>query len=107
MARKIENTRPEFSNFRSGFGGNKDTVFDLPKPSSMYEIPKPAVGKAFTVSRAEGLDYGVGDCVKHIKFGAGVVTEVTKGKRDYEVTVNFEKAGIKRMFASFAKLKKI
>ena len=44
--------------------------------------------------------------MKHMKFGVGVVTAITEGGRDYEVTVNFDKAGIKKMFASFAKLKK-
>ena len=58
------------------------------------------------MKKAQGLDYGVGDTVKHIKFGAGVVTDITEGGRDYEVTVNFDKVGVKKMFASFAKLKK-
>ena len=107
MARKIENVRPEFSAFRSGFGGKKDTVFDLPKTTSVYQEKQQAVGKAFTVTHSDGLDYTVGDQVKHIKFGVGTVTEIVEGKRDYEVTVHFEKVGVKRMFASFAKLKKV
>ena len=49
----------------------------------------------------------MGDTVKHIKFGNGVVTDITEGGRDYEVTVNFDKVGVKKMFASFAKLKKV
>ena len=32
---------------------------------------------------------------------------IAEGGKDYEVTVNFDKAGVKKMFASFAKLKKI
>ena len=36
-----------------------------------------------------------------------IVEAITEGGRDYEVTVNFEKFGTKKMFASFAKLKKI
>lgn len=65
------------------------------------------IPKQFEVKKAQGLDYVVGDTVKHIKFGAGVVTDITEGGRDYEVTVNFDKVGVKKMFASFAKLKKI
>ena len=53
------------------------------------------------------IDYTVGDTVKHIKFGRGVVKEMVKGGNDYEVTVDFEVAGEKRMFASLAKLKKV
>jgi len=68
---------------------------------------KPTFGKTFTVNRAFSLDYGVGDTVEHVKFGQGVVTEIINGGKDYEVTVDFEKYGIKRMFASFAKLQKL
>ena len=53
------------------------------------------------------LTYGVGDRVRHIKFGDGEVTSIVSGGRDYEVTVDFDKVGTKKMFATFAKLKKI
>ena len=53
------------------------------------------------------LDYAVGDRVRHIKFGDGEVMAIVAGGRDYEVTVDFDKAGTKKMFASFAKLKKL
>ncbi|UWP60207.1 DNA helicase PcrA [Ruminococcus gauvreauii] len=61
----------------------------------------------FKVTKAERLDYTVGDTVRHVKFGTGVVESVVEGGKDFEVTVNFEKYGIKKMFAAFAKLKKI
>lgn len=63
--------------------------------------------KTFEVKKAEGLNYGVGDTVRHIKFGTGTVTSIVDGGKDYEVTVDFDKVGIKKMFASFAKLKKV
>ena len=63
--------------------------------------------KQFKVEKAGSLDYGVGDTVKHIKFGVGIVESITDGGRDFEVTVNFDKCGVKKMFAGFAKLKKI
>ena len=53
------------------------------------------------------LDYEVGDRVLHVKFGEGMVTQITSGGRDYEVTVAFDTAGVKKMFAMFAKLQKI
>jgi len=53
------------------------------------------------------LGYDVGDRVRHIKFGDGEVQAIVAGGRDYEVTVDFDKAGTRKMFASFAKLKKI
>ena len=58
-------------------------------------------------AKKSDLDYQVGDTVSHVKFGEGVVESIVDGGRDYEVTVNFEKYGVKKMFAAFAKLKKI
>lgn len=63
--------------------------------------------KQFTVTKAEALPYTVGDMVSHVKFGNGIVEKITEGGRDYEVTVDFSKFGVKKMFASFAKLKKL
>ncbi|MBQ8278228.1 MAG: DNA helicase PcrA [Roseburia sp.] len=53
------------------------------------------------------LDYGVGDRVAHVKFGTGVVKSIVDGARDYEVTVEFDTYGTKKMFAGFAKLRKL
>ncbi|MED9882261.1 MAG: DNA helicase PcrA [Blautia sp.] len=63
--------------------------------------------QSFTVKKADSLDYGVGDTVRHVKFGVGIVKDIVEGGRDYEVTVDFDRVGIKKMFAGFAKLKKI
>lgn len=56
---------------------------------------------------AMNLNYGVGDRVSHMKFGEGTVTALVSGGRDYEVTVDFDTVGTKKMFATFAKLKKL
>ena len=79
------------------------------KYSKMKEILQGRNYKSreFKVTKANSLDYEVGDTVRHIKFGVGIVKEIVEGGRDYEVTVEFDKVGVKKMFASFAKLKKI
>ena len=64
-------------------------------------------GSGLMAKKSEGLSYGVGDRVRHVKFGDGTVTEIKKGGRDYEVTVQFDTAGVRKMFALFAKLIKI
>ncbi|WP_286082744.1 DNA helicase PcrA [Parablautia intestinalis] len=51
-------------------------------------------------------DYTVSDRVRHIKYGEGTVRKIEKGARDYQVTVDFDSAGTKVMYAAFAKLKK-
>ena len=68
---------------------------------------KPFKPREFKVTKAASLDYEVGDTVRHIKFGVGIVKDIVDGGRDYEVTVDFDKVGVKKMFAGFAKLKKI
>lgn len=51
---------------------------EIPMPTSYQQMKQafkqPAfIPKQFEVKKAQGLDYVVGDTVKHIKFGAGVV----------------------------------
>ena len=62
---------------------------------------------AYQVVKASSLSYDVGDRVCHKKFGEGTVQEIRDGGRDYEVTVLFDTAGIKKMFAGFAKLEPV
>ena len=62
--------------------------------------------KSFGVKSGDKLSYDVGDRVRHMKFGEGLVTGIVEGGRDYEVTVQFDQVGVKKMFASFAKLVK-
>lgn len=63
--------------------------------------------KDFKVSKPASLEYEVGDTVRHVKFGVGIVKNIVEGGRDFEVTVEFDRYGVKKMFAGFAKLKKI
>ena len=86
---------------------------DIPTRGSVYAAmkqafrEKPQQAKTFSAQKATKLNYEIGDTVRHIKFGVGIVTDIVDGGRDYEVTVNFDQAGTKKMFASFAKLKKL
>ena len=73
----------------------------------MTMAAKPFKPREFKVTKAASLDYEVGDTVRHIKFGVGIVKDIVDGGRDYEVTVDFDKVGVKKMFAGFAKLKKL
>ena len=89
----------------------KPKVQELPKQTAYIQAKQAFQAKAFEpkqykVTKADKLEYGVGDRVKHIKFGAGTVENIVEGGKDYEVTVNFDRAGVKKMFAAFAKLKR-
>ena len=82
----------------SGTGGFGSSM------QSLEPKKKPGFGKTFTVQKAASLAYKEGDRVKHAKFGEGTVKEIIDGARDYEVTVEFDKGGQKKMLAGFAKL---
>lgn len=90
--------RAEFAKAKSAFRA---------KPMALQQQSAPARVFASASTGKITLDYQVGDTVKHMKFGEGVVTQIVEGGRDYEVTVDFQTAGVKKMFAAFAKLKKI
>lgn len=90
----------------------KEKAMEIPKETAYQQAKTSFQAKAFDpkqfkVQKADRLEYGVGDTVKHIKFGVGQVENIVEGGKDYEVTVNFERVGVKKMFAAFAKLKKI
>ena len=56
---------------------------------------------------SQHLEYGVGDRVRHMRYGEGTVLKIEDGPRDAQVTVVFDEAGQKIMYAGFAKLKKV
>ena len=92
------------------FGQRSDT-YKNPYASGTSAAPKttPTFGKAFTVEKPKSLDYSEGDRVRHMRFGDGTVKTIADGGKDFEVTVDFDNAaiGTRKMFASFARLKKL
>jgi len=109
----------------SGFGGFGNTGFDprpraILKPRVTAKADKPYISKGISglnqlaglqkgteFKTPEALDYAVGDRVRHIKYGEGTVLNIVREPRDYKVTVAFDQAGQKIMYASFAKLKQV
>ena len=104
-ARKAFRSTPTYSSevgegYGSTFKSKKPAAPVYTKVSNQRDFGSGASGK-------NGLSYEVGDRVRHMKFGEGEVTSIVAGGRDYEVTVDFDKVGTKKMFAAFAKLRKI
>ena len=91
-----------FGTANAGFKGGKGGL-----GSGQSFGTNPGFGKSFTVQKAASLDYKEGDRVHHDRFGDGTVKEIVDGARDYEVTVEFDTGGQRKMMACFAKLKKI
>lgn len=96
--------RPKMIN---DYGSNNP--YATPKISStsaQNPSANPGFGKAFPMG-GNTEEYAVGDEVKHLKFGKGIVTKVEKTANDTEITVDFERVGEKRMYASLVKMKKL
>ncbi len=96
LEKKINFESAKQAAYRQAKQAFQTQAFTATKP--MKQFGKPSGG---------GLDYGVGDRVRHVKFGEGTVMNIVEGGRDYEVTVDFDGFGTKKMFAGFAKLQKL
>lgn len=73
---------------------------------NMPYIAKGMAGMSKGMPQMSALSYKEGDRVTHIKYGSGTVCRIEEEARDYRVTVEFDGAGTKIMYAAFAKLKK-
>ena len=122
MSRFLKEVPLELISTGNKFSGNGKSLtdhadYEEPERKTDYQIARQAFktkafaavqqGKSFGKPAGGKLEYGVGDRVRHIKFGEGTVLSIVEGGRDYEVTVNFDGPGTKKMFAAFAKLQKI
>lgn len=108
VAARAAFSRNSYGGNLGGFGKKAMSASDLVNSGLVQKglgggasTEKPSAGGVY------GLGYEEGDAVKHIKFGVGNVVSITDAGRDYEVTVQFENYGVKKLFAQFAKLKKV
>ena len=97
-ARKGAGLSKSIDSANPGFGKS----WDADDAKAVYSLKKTAA------AAADGdLGYHTGDRVRHKKFGEGIVREIEEQTRDSLVTVDFDTAGTKKMYAGFAKLEKI
>ncbi len=88
--------------------------FNIEEPTNNYR-PKPSyrpnvssyLKKDIPSPKNVSLDFIVGDIVRHFKFGQGKVLNISPAGADYEVTINFDNIGEKKLMANLSKLKKI
>lgn len=93
---------------------SKPTEFSMAKASLYTKDRKnpfannPYIQKGMgSASPAGAPDYQVGDRVSHTKFGQGIVRSLTKLTNDYEVVIEFDGFGQRKLRSSFAKLTKL
>lgn len=84
---------------QKGFGNQ------MTRNHQIFDKPNTVTSNSGALSSAP--NYVIGDTVKHMRFGEGIVIDLKKGVVDYEVTVDFSNFGKKKMQAGFAKLEKI
>ncbi|WP_194608362.1 DNA helicase PcrA [Clostridium vitabionis] len=97
----------QFSGGRNSFPGSSGTAGPGAGRTSRPRKPAaPTFGKEFRVEKAASVDFAPGDRVKHKRFGEGTVRSVEDGGKDFEITVEFDRFGVKKMFVSLARLEK-
>ena len=96
------------------FTGFAKTAMAKPKASLAKPAVKPYTGASGLAGLTKGsqmsaasVDYAVGDRVRHIKFGDGVVENIEAGEGTTLVSVFFDKAGKRVLNAAFARLQKL
>ena len=65
----------------------------------------PAVRKMINKTQYNG--FGIGDRVKHIRFGTGSVIGLVGQEKDARIRINFDGVGVKELMLSIAKLEKL
>jgi len=88
-----------------------ETHYPLPSrfikdlPASVLQQDAPPVSPPLTVNDASGM--GIGSNVCHPSFGEGVITDCEGAGDAVRVTVQFRKAGIKRLMLKYAALQAV
>ncbi|WP_443735262.1 DNA helicase PcrA [[Ruminococcus] lactaris] len=93
--------------FGAAYGNGAGKSSGVSSGKSSQGLASLQKGSQLAAGSGGSPDYAEGDRVRHVKFGEGTVLEIRSGGRDYEVTVDFDSAGVRKMFAKFAKLVKI
>lgn len=98
--------KPETESKPTEFSRTKASLYTKDRKNPFANNPYIQKGMG-SASPAGAPDYQVGDRVSHAKFGQGVVRSLTKLTNDYEVVIEFDGFGQRKLRSSFAKLTKL
>lgn len=98
--------KPETESKPTDFSRTKASLYTKDRKNPFANNPYIQKGMGST-SPAGAPDYQVGDRVSHTKFGQGIVRSLTKLTNDYEVVIEFDGFGQRKLRSSFAKLTKL
>lgn len=98
--------KPETESKPTEFSRTKTSLYTKDRKNPFANNPYIQKGMG-SASPAGAPDYQVGDRVSHTKFGQGIVRSLTKLTNDYEVVIEFDGFGQRKLRSSFAKLTKL
>ena len=98
--------KPETESKPTEFSRTKASLYTKNRKNPFANNPYIQKGMG-SASPAGAPDYQVGDRVSHTKFGQGIVRSLTKLTNDYEVVIEFDGFGQRKLRSSFAKLTKL
>ena len=98
--------KPETESKPTEFSRTKASLYTKDRKNPFANNPYIQKGMG-SASPAGAPDYQVGDRVSHTKFGQGIVRSLTKLTNDYEVVIEFDGLGQRKLRSSFAKLTKL
>lgn len=98
--------KPETESKPTEFPRTKASLYTKDRKNPFANNPYIQKGMG-SASPAGAPDYQVGDRVSHTKFGQGIVRSLTKLTNDYEVVIEFDGFGQRKLRSSFAKLTKL
>lgn len=81
-------------------------TIDYSKDKTEYKPNISYIKKNIPTPKNVVLDFEEGDTVSHFKFGKGKVLKIEPAGTDFEVTIEFENFGTKKLMANLSKLKK-
>ncbi|MBO5073343.1 MAG: DNA helicase PcrA [Eubacterium sp.] len=96
--------KPAFSG--TGYSPARASIYSKNKKNPFAD--NPYIQKGFgNGGTSQVPEYQEGDTVSHTKFGTGTVISLTQLDNDYEVIVDFEAFGQRKLRSSFARLERI
>ncbi len=98
--------KPETESKPTEFSRTKASLYTKDRKNPFANNPYIQKGMG-SAPPAGAPDYQVGDRVSHTKFGQGIVRSLTKLTNDYEVVIEFDGFGQRKLRSSFAKLTKL
>lgn len=106
-SRFIDEIPPDLLDYPESRSYNNNSGYRLTNQATESNMWKQRTASFTQAQEIEPFDIEVGARVLHKKFGEGTVVKKEPEGSDYKLEINFDAYGMKRLMASFAKLKRL